>query len=99
MKLTRVTPAGLEIFGEVPTAFEFLVSEPPSQKTQMATLNYILRYLVAIYRNFNANNNFLFLLLSKGVKALAKCWNFKCEFQTKYSSYQHETNASNSGRT
>ena len=32
MKLTRVTPAGLEVFGEVPTAFEFLVSEPPSQK-------------------------------------------------------------------
>ena len=31
-KLTRVTPAGLEVFGEVPTAFEFLVSEPPSQK-------------------------------------------------------------------
>ena len=44
MKLTRVTPAGLEVFGEVPTAFEFLVSEPPSQKTQMATLNYILRF-------------------------------------------------------
>ena len=32
MKLTRVTPAGLEVFGEVPTAFEFLVSELPSQK-------------------------------------------------------------------
>ena len=32
MKLTRVTPAGLEVFGEVPTAFEFLVPEPPSQK-------------------------------------------------------------------
>ena len=32
MKPTRVTPAGLEVFGEVPTAFEFLVSEAPSRK-------------------------------------------------------------------
>ena len=30
LKPMRVTPAGLEVFGEVPTAFEFLVSEPPS---------------------------------------------------------------------
>ena len=62
-------------------------------------MKYSKKYLVAIYRNFNVNSNFLFALLSKGVIALAKCENFKRGFQTKYSSYQHETNASNSGRT
>ena len=71
----------------------------PTSHRHSCCKNMVKIYLIAIYRNFNANNNFLFVLLSKGVKALAKCWNFKCEFQTKYSSYQHETNASNSGRT
>ena len=32
LKPTRTTPAGLEVFEEVPTAHEFLVSEAPSQK-------------------------------------------------------------------
>ena len=32
LKLTRVTPAGLEGFEELSTAYKFLVSEAPSQK-------------------------------------------------------------------
>ena len=32
LKVTRVTPAGLEGFEELPTAYRFLVSEAPSQK-------------------------------------------------------------------
>ena len=31
-KPTRVTPAGLEVFEEVSTAYKFLVSEAPSRK-------------------------------------------------------------------
>ena len=31
LKPTRVTPAGLEVFEEVSTAYKFLVSEAPSQ--------------------------------------------------------------------
>ena len=32
LKPTRVTPAGLEVFEEVSTAYKFLVSEAPSRK-------------------------------------------------------------------
>ena len=31
LKPTRVTPAGLEVFGEVSTAYKFLVAEAPSR--------------------------------------------------------------------
>ena len=34
LKPTRVTPAGLEVFEEVSSTYEFLVSEAPSKKTQ-----------------------------------------------------------------
>ena len=46
MKLTRVTPAGLEVFGEVPTAFEFLVSEPPSQKNSNGNFKLYINLLL-----------------------------------------------------
>ena len=42
MKPTRVTPAGLEVFEEVSTTYEFLVSDLPSQKNQNQSLPYKL---------------------------------------------------------
>ena len=47
MKLTRVTPAGLEVFGEVPTAFEFLVSEPPSQKNSNGNFKLYIKIIIS----------------------------------------------------
>ena len=42
MKLTRVTPAGLEGFKEFSTAYKLLVSDVPSQKPQNQRLPYKL---------------------------------------------------------
>ena len=42
LKLTRVTPAGLEGFKEFSTAYKLLVSDVPSQKTQNQRLPYKL---------------------------------------------------------
>ena len=53
MKLTRVTPAGLEVFGEVPTAFEFLVSELPSQKNS----NGNFKLYIKIVKTHHQSNN------------------------------------------
>ena len=47
MKLTRVTPAGLEVFGEVPTAFEFLVSELPSQKNSNGNFKLYIKIIIS----------------------------------------------------
>ena len=47
MKLTPVTPAGLKVFGEVPTAFEFLVSELPSQKNSNGNFKLYIKIIIS----------------------------------------------------